>query len=82
MVFGQKYISKIDSLSAEADVEKIIHSFNKDYQKFELKPISEVGSDYSASGISKRFADSLGIDKSFYKTDFDNNGFTDLLVIG
>lgn len=82
MVFGQKFLSKIDSLNSKADVEKLIHSFDKDYQKFTLKPISQFESDYNTKGFCKKIADSLGITKSFYKADFDNNGYTDLLAIG
>lgn len=80
-VLGQKIISKIDSLNSIADVEKLIRSFGKDYQKFSLKPITEFKS-YGKDDFCKRIADSLNITKSFYKADFDNNGYTDLLTIG
>ncbi|MFT3796481.1 hypothetical protein [Flavobacterium sp.] len=36
----------------------------------------------SQDSIGKIIADSLGINKNFYKADFDNNGYTDLLIIG
>ena len=82
MVFGQKFLSRIDSLNSKEDVETLIHSFDKDYQKFKLKPISEFESDDNTKGFCKKIADSLYIKKSFYRADFDNNGFTDLLTIG
>ena len=81
-VFGQKIISKIDSLNSKADVENLIRSFDKDYQRFSLKPITEFKSRYGQDEFCKRIADSLNITKSYYKADFDNNGYTDLLAIG
>lgn len=82
VVFGQKFLSKIDSLNSDADVEKLIHSFNETYRAFKLKPVSGFNFRFSSNGPCKEVADFLGITKSFYKADFDNNGYSDLLAIG
>lgn len=81
-VFGQKIISKIDSLNTKTEVENLIRSFYKDYERFSLKSINEFKSRYGQNDFCKKIADSLSITKSFYKADFDNNGYTDLLAIG
>ncbi|MBU2921008.1 hypothetical protein KO504_06615 [Winogradskyella psychrotolerans] len=54
------------------------------FEEFELKKISEFKRDcrFDEDTLTKKVADSLKINKSFYKSDFDNNGFTDLLIIG
>ncbi|WP_178985140.1 DUF6438 domain-containing protein [Winogradskyella helgolandensis] len=54
------------------------------FEEFELKRISEFQRDcrFDEDTLTKKVADSLKINKSFYKSDFDNNGFTDLLIIG
>ena len=74
--------SKIDKLNSKEDVENLIHSFDKNYEKFSLKPINEFKSSYGENEYCKRIADSLNITKSFYKADFNNDGYTDLLAIG
>lgn len=79
--FGQKN-SKIDKLNSKEDIENLIHSFDKKYEKFTLKPINEFKSNFRTDEYCKRISDSLDITKSFYKADFDNNGYTDLLAIG
>jgi hypothetical protein len=74
--------SKIDRLNSKSEIESLIHSFDKKYEKFTLKPIAEFKDDYGNTPFCKRIADSLKITQSFYKADFDKNGFTDLLAIG
>ena len=72
--------SKIDSLFTEQDVEKFLVATDPLLKNFTvMKP-----GDYrnSESSFCKKTADSLGIRKSFYKADFDGNGYTDLLVSG
>ena len=81
-VSGQHIRSKIDSLNSNAAVEKLIRSFDKDYQRFSLKPITEFNGRFGTNDLCKNIADSLKITQSFYKADFDKNGYTDLLAIG
>ncbi len=56
----------------------------KSLEKFELKKIKDFDRyhDKDYDSLTKAIADSIGINKSFYKADIDNNGFTDLLIIG
>ena len=80
--FGQKFPSRIDTLNSKAAIEKLIHSFGKHYIGFTLKPITESIDAFGNNEPCKKYADSLNITNSFYKADFDNNGYTDLLAIG
>lgn len=85
--FGQKVVSTIDLLQTEADVQNFVRSCSKskeDYlSSFELKTIGSFNENYyHISEKLKKTADSLGIDKSFYKGDFDHNGRNDLIFIG
>lgn len=57
------------------------------FKDFELKEINSFDRNCKSDStdrdfLSKKIADSLEIDMSYYKSDFDNNGFTDLLIIG
>jgi len=72
--------TKIENLKTDKEVENFIKSFHKKkYAKFKIFKFKE----YKGEGeICKKIADSLNITKSFYKADFDNNGLTDILVIG
>ena len=80
ITYGQN--RNIDEINTNEGVENLIHSFNKRYEKFEIKPIGEFSSRYDKNDSCKRISDSLDITKSFYKSDFDNNGLTDILAIG
>ena len=74
-----------EKTKSEIKVENYIQSKTENYKKFELKKISEFnrGRGYEDEDkICIKIADSLGIDKSFYEVDFDNNGLLDYLVIG
>lgn len=82
IAFGQKFPSKIDSLASNAEVEKLIQTFDTDYQKFALQPITAFKSWHPRNEFCSKIADSLNITKSYYKADFDNNGYTDLLATG
>lgn len=75
-VSGQKIQTKIDSLETNDAVVSLLFSLDKKYRGFDLRH------PYGKEGYFRKIADSLGIIKSFYKSDFDNNGYTDLLVIG
>jgi hypothetical protein len=86
-VFGQRNYSKIDSLSSNEEVEKLVRRFyNDEYEQFTLNEnLNDYKSGYEKNeddDFCRRTADSLNITQSFYKVDFDKNGFTDLLVIG
>lgn len=82
MSFGQKLLSKIDSINSGEEVEKLIRSFDKSYESFTLQNINAFQSRYGTTYSCRRIADSLNITQAFYKSDFDHNGLTDLLAIG
>jgi len=75
-------LSKIDSLKTKDNVQEFVRMFNTRYEEFELRKIQDFDRDYKTDSITKIIANKLGITKSYYKTDFDHNGYTDLLVIG
>lgn len=83
-VTAKKIPSKIDSLGTREKVEQFIKEKDTALKNFRLVRIQDFNRDnrFPIDSISKRTADSLGVDKSFYKADFDNNGYTDLLYIG
>ena len=73
--------TKIDSLESNIDVEKFITSIDTSIKKFKIQKISDFKDRFSKSDFCKSIADSLNIEKTFYKDDFDNNGYNDLLVV-
>ncbi|MFC3161320.1 hypothetical protein SAMN05443633_101398 [Chryseobacterium arachidis] len=81
-IFSQKFPSEIDVLKTENEVETMIHKMGKNYKNFKIKKIENFKEEQGENKYCKTIADSLGIDKSFYKADFDHNGYTDLLAIG
>lgn len=76
--------SKLDSITTEKEIETLIHTIDSGYKYFKLRSIINLKSQFSGKqdSITRRAAIKYGITKTFYKEDFDNNGFTDLLVIG
>lgn len=76
---AQHIPSKIDSLNTEKEIESYIR-LNKDFEDFELK--YEFKPDWFVDSLCKIVSDSLKLKDSFYKGDFDNNGYTDLLFTG
>lgn len=76
--------SRVDSLSTEAQVENLIHSIDSNYQGFKLASLINAHTPYQPKidSLIKALAVKHNIDKTYYKEDFDTNGFTDVLVIG
>lgn len=67
----------IDTLETNKQVEDFIVTIDASYKGFKIiDTLPEIG--YS---ICKHISDSLGV-KYFTKADFDNNGLTDILVVG
>lgn len=74
--------TKIDSLVTEKEVEEFVFK-NTLIKNFTVMKAGDYKNDFNDdSSFCKTTADSLDIDKSFYKADFDRNGYTDLLVSG
>ncbi|WP_336959311.1 DUF6438 domain-containing protein [Chryseobacterium contaminans] len=83
--FSQSNISKIDSLGTIPEVESFIRSCSKSkgdfLSKFTLKTIKDFDNTIISPRIKKK-AKALGVNKSFYKGDFNHDGKTDLLFVG
>lgn len=63
-------------------VESFLNTQDSSYNEFEIKPIQDFNSKYFRNEINKNLAKKLKVNQAIYKTDFDNNGNEDLLVIG
>lgn len=79
--------SKIDSLTTNAEVEAYIRTLDTNLRDFYLADYSKIMTfsrpdSPNTDSITRIYAKQLGINKSIYKTDFNNDGYTDLLLIG
>lgn len=78
--------SKVDSLVTTEDITAYLKLTDTNFNRFRLKPMknfrfaNDDRKDYERT--IRNLANTFNIDKSFYKADFDNNGYTDLLVTG
>ncbi len=74
---GAKYRNKIDDIKTVADIDKLLDSIDK--KRFDVFIVKE-----SLEFKNQECNDLLAIFKlkPWSKADFDNNGYTDLLVIG
>lgn len=80
--FYPKKLTGIDSLKTDQQIENLVNRLlGNENHPFLIRKISEFKENphYNYCG---KIADSLGINKAFYKGDFDGNQLTDLLVIG
>jgi hypothetical protein len=71
-----KHHNKIDDLENPKEIQALLKSIDKRYSNFKIIDLS-----LSTDKICKFYYDSLKL-KTFTKADFDNNGYTDILVIG
>ncbi|MEZ0128909.1 DUF6438 domain-containing protein [Flavobacterium sp. LBUM151] len=74
--------SEIDNLKTKLEIEKFIQKSDTNYKKYELKKIQDFNRKYDNDSVNKILANKLNIKTYYTKADFDNNGYTDLLVIG
>lgn len=80
--------SKIDSLNTAEQIENYLHNIDSNYKRFKLGKFNDLNRDQTnkyykvTDSRIKNLAKKLGVNQSFYKEDFDNNGFTDLLITG
>src|SRR6202163_1256905 len=71
-----KHHNKIDEIENVGQIQALIKSIDKRYTNFKIiDPTASTDID------CKKYFDSLRV-KTYTKADFDNNGYTDLLVIG
>jgi len=80
----QAFVNQLKHPFYEQKISEDSIRIYRKFEEFELKKISEFKRDcrFDEDTLTKKVADSLKINKSFYESDFDNNGFTDLLIIG
>ena len=71
-----KHPNKIDKIETVNQIQRLLKSIDKRYADFKV-----IDPTKSTDKNCKRIFDSLNI-APFTKADFDNNGYTDLLVIG
>lgn len=74
--------SELDFLKSKSEIEKFIQKSDINYKKFELKNLQDFKRSNSNDSINGILANKLNVKTNFTKTDFDNNGYTDLLAIG
>jgi len=76
--------SKVDGLNNAHDVEWFIYDRDTNYYSFQLQTLHQFDDedDEALNKLVKLNATRFKVNKSYYKEDFDNNGYTDLLVIG
>ena len=76
--------SKLDTLTSAIDLENFIYNNDTTLQKhsYKLKRIQDFGLRSKSDNLAVKIADSPGINQSYYKADFDNNGYQDLLTVG
>ena len=70
----------IDSITSAKQIESLITKINKRYSDFKVNETLIYPGDYSNIDC-KKISDSLNV-KPWQKGDFDNNGLTDILIIG
>lgn len=78
-----KQATKIDNLATNAEVQAYVRTVSRYYQSFTLNDFT---AETSPEGVLyediKKIVDENNITRAYIKHDFDNNGFTDLLVNG
>jgi hypothetical protein len=80
--------SKVDKLYTNDAVEEFIHTTDTNFRQFYLRPFKDLDmygdgeSDSKGDSIFNTLVNKYKVNKNFYKTDFDKNGYTDLLVMG
>lgn len=78
------YKSVIDTLLNPRSVELFLCECDTNYYAFQLRAISDFkkGMYPDNEKVIKIYAAKYHFDKLFYKADLDNNGYTDMLLIG
>jgi len=70
----------IDSIQTAKQITDLISKIDHSYKKFQVNESLKFENNYSGKNY-KKIADSLNV-QPWTKADFDNNGMTDILVIG
>lgn len=76
--------SKVDSLKTVAEIRDYLSVIDTNLKYFHPISIQQLETNY-AENLDRNMriiAKNLNIDKGLYREDFDNNGYTDLLLLG
>jgi hypothetical protein len=73
--------TKIDSVTSAQEIKALLVKLDANLKDFEIVKPNDFKGDNTGEN-HKKIADSLGIQSSFIKADFDGNGYNDLLVTG
>jgi hypothetical protein len=71
----------IDSIQKKAQIDSLLAAIDGKYSYFKVNQSLKFVKDKYSETDCQKIADSLGVNP-WYKADFDNNGLTDILVIG
>lgn len=76
--------SIIDTLKDPRSIELFLYERDTNYYSFQLRPLTQYINEYNprVSEIVKQYATKNKLIKTVYKADYDNNGYTDMLLIG
>lgn len=79
--------AQIDALITEEEVKAFIKTLDRRYDNFRLKKVTELTErdNYNQTldkNLCQKTAEQLGLKEAFYKDDFDDNGLTDILLLG
>jgi len=80
LVHSAKKYSAIDSLKTNRQAEKFIQTIDTNFKYFELRSLSKINK--PTDSIFKKLIEEYTPDKNFYRADFDNNGYTDMVFFG
>jgi hypothetical protein len=72
----KKHLNYIDSIQNEKQIEDLLIKIDSNYRKFKVNSKLKF-----SDKICQKISDSLKI-KPWTKSDFDNNGLTDILIVG
>ena len=75
-------LTNIDSFRTNREVEVFVHAVDTNYRELKFYPLDQVYADTVGALMIKSVGSKLDINKNFYTTDFDNNGYTDMLLLG
>lgn len=78
------YKSTVDTLQYPRNIESFLYELDTNYYAFHLRKLSDFkkGRSLDDERLIKAYASKNHFDELFYKADFDNNGYTDMLLIG
>ena len=75
-------VNTIDTIATAAAAQHFVETHTKRFKNFKVRRFQDFESKENYAVLIRSIADSLKIEKSFYKADFDHNGLTDMLVTG